>query len=261
VKKRIHIVVPSFNEDATTLNWSLARLVNIAQSSADVRILVVDDGSTLQGSNRCLQLWKKETVIEIFFMGINSGYGAALRKGLEIAREQKSDWAILIDSELSMRETDLENLIKQIQALPDESKIAYIKGSRYLPESDFSQLSGKRKFYSVTANYFARVMTFGIVNDPTTGFRAINLRQTQNMDLKENDFSSIPEEVYFLMARQKLRKDQILNIPYSYQVRKTNDRESSFNYTFHLVYKYFRYLFLTNLILISNSIRRIANND
>ena len=76
------------------------------------------------------------------------------------------------------------------------------------------------------------------ITDCTNGFRAIKLNLLRNYNFRENDFSFIMEELFFLSNKKKLK---FSNIPVTLNVRTDDLRLSSFQYSFKAILKYLKY--------------------
>ena len=91
------------------------------------------------------------------------------------------------------------------------------------------------------------------IKDYTNGFRAVKTCLYEGVNLKENDFSIIMEEIYFL-------KTKILTVAeFNTKIgqRKLEQTESSFNYNLYLIFKYFKY---SLFIILKSQILNIYEN-
>jgi glycosyltransferase involved in cell wall biosynthesis len=85
-RRSLSIVLPCFNESAT-VEAVVRRAVDVGRSATDrLDVVVVDDGSTDDTASKLARLASDLPEVELVTLGVNAGYGAALRAGLGAAR-------------------------------------------------------------------------------------------------------------------------------------------------------------------------------
>lgn len=154
--RRVAVILPVYNEGAAACD--LAR-----RMPAEVtRTFVVDDGSTDGGCDSA-----DATVIR---HRSNLGIGAAIRSGLDAAREAGCDVAVVMAGNGKDRPEEIPTLLAKI----DEG-FDYVQGSRFLPGGSSVRLPFLR-------GLLIRIFTFGFWllvrfpgTDVTNGFRAYRL--------------------------------------------------------------------------------------
>ena len=252
---QIVLLIPFYNEATATSTRTCELLAPILKENSITKLLVVDDGSNLDSYNTLqlnVNLILEDLPFEIVRLKENLGYGGAINFGLRMLIGQDFDWVIIADSELSMHSNDITSIVDVIKHFPESLAV---KPSRYLLPGGFDQLLGGRKLLSILGRNVARILTLFKISDPTTGFRALNLNYIDITKRNENGFASIAEEMHSLIAISIKNQIPIVEIPYTYQSRNSNDRKSSFKFSPGLFAKYLKYFVISNFILLTNRFR------
>ena len=100
-----------------------------------------------------------------------------------------------------------------------------------------SEVPLNRKLFSVLANFLASFCFRLDIKDYTNGFRAINLEKFLSMELKENHFPIILEEMYHV---KKLNL-KLTNTATILKSRLKGSKKSSFNYDYKTLSGYLKY--------------------
>lgn len=119
--KRLVVVVPAKDEEAT-IGELLDRLSRVRVLGSELRMLVVDDGSTDRTAE--VSRARGATVVS---HPINRGLGAALRTGLRAAVEGGADLVAYLDADLEYWPEDLPRLVEPILI----GRADYVLGSRF----------------------------------------------------------------------------------------------------------------------------------
>jgi len=231
------LIIPIFNEEK-----NIKTLINALKKSFVIndknctRILLINDGSADKTKEKIKLEIKNNKKIILLNHKTNKGYGAALKTGINYSKN-KSKYTIFIDS-------DLTNPIKDIRKIKKfmNLNIDFIQGDRVSAGLDLLPI--RRSFFTFFGNKFAKLFMNMSINDYTGGFRAVKLSLYENIILKENDFSIIMEEKYKL-------KNKILSIRQfktKINVRSKNLRETTFNYSMPLIFKYLKYCVKTSFV-------------
>jgi len=141
------------------------------------------------------------------------------------------DWGLHMDS-------DLTNDPKYIPFFAKDMSGKYdcIKASRYIKGAMTVNVPMYRQLISQIGNYIAS-MFFNIgIKDCTNGFRMVRLALLNGIKFKENNFSIILEELYYLKKKGAMFKE----IPYRLTARTSSI--SHFSYQPKTFYNYFKYL-------------------
>ena len=157
------IVIPAYNE-AEVLPEVLARIPR--SQLGDAVAIVVDDGST-DGTAEVAERAGADLVVR---HERNRGLGAALRTGLETARELDARAAVYLDADLEYDPAEIPALLAPIEA----GEADYVLGSRFL---------GRREGHALWRSAGNRVFTLALsfaagrcISDGQTGFRAFSAR-------------------------------------------------------------------------------------
>ena len=241
LNSKIVLLIPYYNEQETTITRTFANLSELINCLPFLQILIVDDGSDPENSsilqNSYLNFTSKAN-LQIFRHSPNRGYGGAINAGLKLAKTQGHDWVIIADSELSMRN---EDILLMHKAIISNSNSSCVKASRYLLKHGFDQIQGHRKFWSYLGKWISQILTYSLLSDPTTGFRALNLQYVEVEARVENSFASITEELLQVFKICLVHNLWIVQTPYIYQVRKNDDRSTSFSYKPKLLFLYLKF--------------------
>ena len=161
--KPLAIIIPAYNE-ADNLPSTLSRIPRGKLHNAEV--IVVDDGSS-DGSAEIASRHGAEVVVS---HPRNRGLGAALRTGLQTAREMDARAAVYIDADGEYPPEQIPDLLAPIE----NGEADYVLGSRYLGAREhqpFSRMIGNRVFTWLLCLASGRRIT-----DGQTGFRAFSRR-------------------------------------------------------------------------------------
>jgi hypothetical protein len=253
---KVCLIIPLHNEQEI-LNELTIRMQKFAKSK-DVSILFVDDGSNDQTQSLLKEI-HDDKVLKILNK-VNEGYGSAIRNGLKYASSMKFDWAIIVDSDLSSDEKEIESVLKEIDNLEQSSRVYYIKPSRFYRsmnkssetkwgggknENKLGQNNGKmigvnfkRSVLTSFANLIARRLVNNKVSDPTNGFRAMKCTEISLLETKSNGFDQIVEELSLVLKN----KIEVKEIPTILNHEESLRKTTSFSYSFKAVTNYLKHL-------------------
>lgn len=198
-------------------------------------LIVVDDGST--DKTPIILKNKKDKYkdkLEIIKHENSKGYGAALQSGINFAIKKEYEFYLTMDSDLT---NPPEYIPDFIHAMSDN--IDCVKASRYIKGGKVEKVPFFRQMISVIGNYLASWIFDVKIKDCTNGFKMVRLNLLKNIKFKENNFSIILEEMYYL-KRLHAKFAEIPNVLYA---RKNS--KSHFIYHPKIFYDYFKYLMKT----------------
>lgn len=229
---RLAVVIPMYNEQDGAA--ACVREVSSVLSTApgDGQLIVVNDGSADQTRPVLVDLLAQHSCLSVAHHEQNSGYGAALRTGAELAAEQRRPWVLFMDSDLTNPPSD----ILRFWPLLTE-QVDLVKASRYASGGSQHAVPLRRRAVSVAGNTFARLASGLPLTDLTNGFRAVRTETFLRMPLTERGFAVILEEVYWA-SRLNLR---CAELPTTLGTRDARLRPSSFAYTPKVLWAYGRY--------------------
>ena len=159
--KPLAVIIPAHNE-AENLPLTLSRIPKGAISNACV--IVVDDGSS-DGSAEIARQHGADLVVS---HPVNLGLGAALRTGMDAARQMDARAAVYVDADGEYPPEQIPDLLKPIE----DGEADYVLGSRYLGTRDrqpFLRLLANMVFTGLLCLASGRRIT-----DGQTGFRAFS---------------------------------------------------------------------------------------
>lgn len=202
----------------------------------DVIVLVVNDGSNDATGSKVKWLVSEygEDRIHLISHEKNMGYGAALRTGMKYAIDNEYDYALFMDSDLTNHPRYLKDFFSKMQEGYD-----YIKATRYAMGGGTEGVPFGRWIISRAGNLFAKTVTGLPLTDITNGYRAVRTDILKKVDLTENHFSIIVQEV---MQARKVT-DKFCEIPNVLRSRTAEAGKSSFKYDLGTFWKYIKYLF------------------
>jgi dolichol-phosphate mannosyltransferase len=187
-EKRIALIAPAFNEEV-----KIVEVVRRAKSAPLDEIFVVDDGST--DNTAAAARAEGATVLQ---MGECMGVGAALRRGLQHAKENGFDIAVIIAGNNKDNPAEIPQLLDPII----ESAHDLVVGSRFLEGGQYGgDMPAYRKFATRLHPFLISLFCRKHITESTNGFRALNLAVLDNpaIDLCQPWLDGYELEVYLLM--------------------------------------------------------------
>jgi glycosyltransferase involved in cell wall biosynthesis len=226
------VVVPAYNEErgiercVRAIDDVLGRLPN------RTALIVVDDGSADRTGRILADLRTTISRLIVVAHDGNRGYGGALRTGARQAAAMSFDYVLFMDSDLTNDPRYVSDFARTMVGGYD-----LIKGSRYIAGGAVMGVPRRRRILSVVGNRVARTLYGLPVRDCTNGFRALRTSLFQRMDLRENGFAVIMEELYHA---QRLA-GTVCEIPCALSTRANGLRPSSFQYRPRVFWDYLKY--------------------
>jgi dolichol-phosphate mannosyltransferase len=215
------VVIPAYNEEAGI--EACVRAVDSALAKLENRtaLIVVDDGSRDRTASRLAALDPRPERLMVVDHGTNRGYGAALRTGTLEAEQRGFDYVVFMDSDLTNDPRYLRDFAGRMAGGAD-----VVKASRYTAGGGTEGVPLWRVAVSRVGNGVARVL-FGLpVRDCTNGFRAVRTGLLTSVDLRENRFAVIMEELY----RLRPLASSYAEVPIVLTARDDDQRASTFSF-------------------------------
>lgn len=232
-KDSLAIIIPMLNEEKVASRCIEEVFKEINKLKNKIVLIVVNDGSTDKTLSILEKKLKKYTNRLIIVSNtVNSGYGFALQKGIKVALEKKFEYYLTMDSDLTNPPKYIADFVKSMSDTTD-----CVKASRYIKGGGVVNVPYFRQLISIFGNYIASLIFNVGIRDCTNGFKMVRLKLLEDINFKENNFSIILEEMYYL----KKRKAKFIEIPNMLYTRKNS--ESHFRYTPKIFYDYFKYVF------------------
>ena len=236
---KVCVVVPMYNEEKIALHSVETICSYINELPPIIKLLIINDGSKDNTENILMtfiyQNQNKSDDIELISHAVNQGYGAALRTGIKYSIENNYDYILFMDSDLTNHPIYLVKFYEKMIEGWD-----YIKATRYAKGGGTKGVPLKRLFISKYGNIFARFVTGLPLTDITNGFRAVKVNIINQINLTENHFAIIIEE---LMKVRKIT-NRFCEVPNILGTREKEARPTKFKYNVETFYKYIKYLFI-----------------
>jgi glycosyltransferase involved in cell wall biosynthesis len=173
-------IIPTYDNPQTIA----AVVERVKEHIADV--VVVDDGSAenarailqeLADASRCVAVFRPE----------NGGKGAAVKTGLEWARDHGFDYALQIDADLQHNADDIPRLVENVRN-PGRETLVLAQ-----PVFDASAPKGRLRARKIT-KFMAMVETLsGKVGDPLCGYRVYPVEAALRVKARGNAMDFDPE--------------------------------------------------------------------
>ncbi len=204
--KLLSVIVPVYNERNTV--GEILRRMRLVELPIDREIVVVDDGS-VDGTDKVLAALEDSTV-RVVTHPDNRGKGAAVRTGIGVAR---GDLILIQDADLEYDPGDWPRLVAPI--LQGKAKVVY--GSRYIGERE--AISIQRWFGDRSLSLLATVLFNATISDVETGYKLIDRKVLDGLDLQADRFDFEPE----ITAKLLRGGSRIYEVPITYAGRRPQE--------------------------------------
>ena len=170
---KILVISPTYNE-----RKNIKRLVDmVLGENPEFHLLIVDDNSPDGTGKKVEKLQKKYTNLFLETRLKKSGLGTAYIFGFKWALENKYDYVIQMDADLSHNPKDLSLMVKKLK------EYDLVIGSRYIKGISVVNWPLRRLMLSYGANAYSRVITGMPIMDGTGGFKAWKSNVLASIDL------------------------------------------------------------------------------
>jgi len=157
---KILVIIPALNEVDNI--GSVVR--NLMQTSPELDVLVIDDGSTDQTAEVARSHGAK-----VISLPVNLGIGGAVQTGFLYAVKNHYDVALQVDGDGQHRAEEIKKLIHPV--LKGETDVTI--GSRFLKKTSYNSAWPRRLGIYLLSKTLQSVVR-KTYTDPTSGFRAYN---------------------------------------------------------------------------------------
>lgn len=230
---KVCIVIPMYNEEVIAQKNLCVIMEYTRNLPQQTTVLVVNDCST-DKTGEILELIRKSQLdnhLQIISHSKNLGYGGACRTGTQYAIQNRFDYVLFMDADFTNHPKYLIEFYKKMAAGFD-----YIKASRYVLGGKVEGVPRWRALISIIGNGIA-CWLYGLkIHDCTNGFRAGRVDIYKKMQLAENKFPVIMEELY----QAKFIAKTFCEVPYILTAR-VKGRPTSFTYKPEVFFDYFKY--------------------
>lgn len=229
------IFIPAYNA-AGTLGSVLARIPADAWSSI-IAVFIVNDGSADTTAEVAIALQAQYPKIVLHTFENNSGYGAAVRQGLELCRDTDAEYIVCLHADGQYPPEKMPEFVRYMRA----NTVDVLQGSRH---KDGTALAGGMPLYKHVAGKILTWMenrVFGLsLTDYHSGYMLYSRRAVEVLPIEQLSHSfDFDVEVIAAARRRGLHIDE-QGIPTHY-----GDEESHLNpitYGFRVLFIMMRYL-------------------
>ena len=180
-KADILILLPAFNE-ATVIGKVLSGI----RAAGYPSVCVVDDGSSDDTGDQA-----QKSGAAVITHPINRGAGAAVQTGIAYAKKRGFQFAVLMDSDGQHLPGDIDSLCAKMEA----SEADIVIGNRFSKTKN--AVPNHRIFYNQIANIFTNIFCKKNYTDTQSGFRLLNRKAIENINLKNRGFGFCSEMIIF----------------------------------------------------------------
>lgn len=235
---KVCIVVPMYNEELIA-RISAETIIQYTKAlPPTATLLVVNDGSRDKTEDivKSVAAQYQPNDLIVLSHAANQGYGAALKTGIRYAVDQKYDYVLFMDSDLTNHPKYLHVFYEKMIEGWD-----YIKASRYAKGGCVEGVPWRHRVISIMGNNIARHLYGLPLTDITNGFRAVKVDILKQMNLQENDFAIILEELF----HAKYLTRSFCEIPCTLTSREDDQGTTHFSYSPKTCARYLKYAILS----------------
>lgn len=213
---RVAVLIPTYNE-----RENLPRVVSRVRAAApEVDVVVLDDNSPDGTGDVADALAAEDSKVQVIHRPGKQGLGAAYLAGFQWAIEQGYDAVVEMDADGSHQP---EHLPELLEAAKDADLVI---GSRWIPGGAVVNWPLYRKFLSVSANAYTKVLLGMPVNDATAGYRVYRVSALQRLGLSNvaSQGYSFQVDLTWRAVRQGLT---VVEVPITFVEREIGDSKMS----------------------------------
>lgn len=193
----IVVIIPTYNNASTLL-----QVINQVKGYSS-HIIVVNDGST----DDTPAILAKVEDIQIYTFTTNQGKGSALKKGLLLAKQQKFNYAITLDSDGQHYPSDIPMFVDEIENTPH----TILVGQRNL---NAENMPSKNTFANRFSNFWFKLETGISLEDTQSGYRLYPLQSLTDMKYYTTKYEFELELLVFSAWRGIKIRNVLINIYY-----------------------------------------------
>ncbi|MFL2989807.1 MAG: polyprenol monophosphomannose synthase [Candidatus Neomarinimicrobiota bacterium] len=223
------VISPTYNEIK-----NIKRLIDmVLGENPEFHLLIVDDNSPDGTGSKVKKLQKKYTNLFLETRSKKSGLGTAYILGFKWALENKYDYVIQMDADLSHNPKDLTLMVKKLKDYD------LVIGSRYIEGISVVNWPLRRLMLSYGANAYSRVVTGMPIMDGTGGFKAwkSNVLESIELDSVKSQGYSFQIEMNF---RAWVKGYKIKEIPIIFSDRTIGQSKMSRTIVYEAIFMVWR---------------------
>ncbi|HYP28795.1 MAG TPA: glycosyltransferase family 2 protein [Blastocatellia bacterium] len=209
-RPRVLCIAPAWNEGER-----IGRVVRAVPSGVVEQTVVVDDGSSDDTASHA-----EKAGATVIRGRENRGVGAAIRSGIDYAREQGYDVVVIVSGGGKTPPEQIPRLLQPIL----EGRAELVQGSRYKEGGEFLRMPLRRRLgtraYTMLFSFFVGRR----VTDASSGFRAIKLSllEDRRINLWQEWLDRYELEPYLLFKALRLRH-RVVEVPVTIEYPQEND--------------------------------------
>jgi dolichol-phosphate mannosyltransferase len=209
LKPRVLCIAPAWNEGER-----IARVVNAVPSDCVAQMVVVDDGSSDDTAT-----FAESAGAMVIRQPANRGVGAAIRSGIDYARENGFDVVVIVSGGGKTPPAQIPRLVEPI--LNGDAEL--VQGSRYLQGGEYLRMPLRRRIGTRGYTFLFSVFCLHRVTDASSGFRAIKLSlfDDKRINLWQEWLDRYELEPYLLFKALRLRH-RVVEVPVTIEYPKTD---------------------------------------
>ena len=227
-EKQIWVVIPAYKLTQGVINLieSIPPIVS--------KVIVIDDACPDKSGNLIEKLCK-DSRVSVYYNQENLGVGGAVKKGYEIAMENRVAIIVKLDGDGQM---DPRNIPKLVAPLLNH-EAEYTKGNRFYTLNSLKAMPKKRLIGNSILSVVSKISTgYWNIFDPNNGFTAISRDALENLDLSQisNSYFFESDMLFRLYCNRAVVQDVSMNSIYG-------DEKSSLSIskiTFEFIFKHIR---------------------
>jgi len=210
----LSIVIPAYNEEQNienTLKMVLA--VSMPDFVETTEIIIVDDCSNDATWPILTKLQEEFPQVKTLHLERNSGKGAAVKAGFEIA---SGDVLMVQDADSELLPADIPALLQAMHQL----NVQFINGSRYLPGIVRPISSYKRYLANRLFTFFTSLLIDVKFTDMACGYKVIHRELYQKLKIRENRFGF---EAELIIKAMRVKRNNVAEVPVNYFPRNNGE--------------------------------------
>ncbi|GAA1623361.1 polyprenol monophosphomannose synthase [Leucobacter chromiireducens] len=188
------VLLPTYNERATLP----ATVAGILHHVPDAHLLIIDDGSP-DGTGRIADELAADPRVSVHHRTGKLGLGTAYSWGFQAAQDRGYRYAVEMDSDGSHLAAELPALLAAARA-----GAGLVIGTRWIPGGRIVNWPWYRRWISRTGTSVARLALRSSLHDLTSGFRVLDTRWLQHLDLRELDSQGYAFQVETAWSLERL---------------------------------------------------------
>lgn len=220
----LYLILAAYNEASV-----LESVIKEIRASIDCVIIIVDDGSE-DGTGEVAQ----QLGVRLVRHPINRGAGAACQTGIQLARINNWKHIAFMDADGQHIPGNLNLLVKKMITTDADLVI----GSRFLLQEN--EIPHIRRVYNNLGNLLTNIFCNSNYTDTQSGFRLLNAKAINNINLLQDDFSYCSEMIIQAEDQGLKIVETPIDVRYTdYSIRKGQDFQVGLTTAFHLLWKLF----------------------